>query len=279
MRTRIYLGLLLLLPACQLKTQADKITNKQANEKKRCRTIEEIPPPAGYTRIPAAGRSFSEWLRSLPLKIDRRVFLYNGLLKADQTVSFRVIDIPIGKRDLLQCADAAMMLRARYLFSNGDFDSIHFAATDGTVMSFVKWRMGIRYKTAGNRLTTFLSEGNHFNTQTDFENYLEIVFSYAGTTSLAKELKPVSNSNDIQPGDVFIKPGFPGHAMMVADVAINREGEKIFMLVQGYMPAQDIHIVKNLENEEISPWYKIPASGPLVTPEWIFDVRQLKRWQ
>jgi len=96
---------------------------------------------------------------------------------------------------------------------------------------------------------------------------------------LAKELKPVSNSNDIQPGDVFIKPGFPGHAMMVADVAINREGEKIFMLVQGYMPAQDIHIVKNLENEEISPWYKIPASGPLVTPEWIFDVRQLKRWQ
>jgi hypothetical protein len=28
--------------------------------------------------------------------------------------------------------------------------------------------------------------------------------------------------------------------------AINNKGEKIFMLAQGFMPAQSIHIVKNL---------------------------------
>ena len=33
--------------------------------------------------------------------------------------------------------------------------------------------------------------------------------------------------------------------MIVADVAFNKKGEKIFILAQGYMPAQDIHIVKN----------------------------------
>ncbi|MCW3116424.1 MAG: hypothetical protein JWM28_506, partial [Chitinophagaceae bacterium] len=126
--------------------------------------------------------------------------------------------------------------------------------------------------------TVFLN--NHtINLQADFENYLETVFSYAGTCSLASELKPVHDINDIQPGDVFIKPGFPGHAMMVTDMVINEKGKKMFMLAQGYMPAQDMHVVNNYENAAISPWFEIPVSGGLVTPEWIFNLNQLKRWQ
>jgi hypothetical protein len=84
--------------------------------------------------------------------------------------------------------------------------------------------------------------------------------------------------NEIQPGDVFIKGGFPGHAMMVADVAVNDKGKKIFILLQSYMPAQDIHIVKNLTNSDLSPWYEVDTAHKIITPGWVFTQNQLRSW-
>jgi Domain of unknown function (4846) len=279
MKNILFPGLLILLPGCGLQTQDNTAVRFPENRNIEYQSISGIPVPGGYSRLAAELGSFAEWLRRVKLKKDNRVFLYNGSLKGDQSAQFAVLDMPIGKKDLQQCADAVMRLRAEYFFSQQNFDSIHFKATDGTVMSFAKWRNGARYKLSGNYLKTVFSTGNSVNGQSDFENYLETVFSYAGTCSLAAELKPAGNINDIQPGDVFIKPGFPGHAMIIVDVCVNKFGQKLFMLAQGYMPAQDIHIVKNYENGEISPWYEIPVSDKIFTPEWTFNTNQLKKWQ
>ena len=74
---------------------------------------------------------------------------------------------------------------------------------------------------------------------------MDYVFAYAGTYSLAHELKPAPLAT-LQIGDVFIKGGFPGHAVLVADVVENAQtGEKRFLLVQSYMPAQEMHVLKN----------------------------------
>jgi len=81
----------------------------------------------------------------------------------------------------------------------------------------------------------------------------------------------------MQIGDVFIKGGFPGHAVVVLDMAENdRTGQRVFLLAQSYMPAQDIHIMKNPTNASLSPWYKIPLDDTLRTPEWIFEKFDLK---
>ena len=51
------------------------------------------------------------------------------------------------------------------------------------------------------------------------------------------------------------------------------------MLAQSYMPAQDIHILQNFENEEISPWYSVKElEFNFRTPEWTFSINQLKRF-
>ena len=99
-----------------------------------------------------------------------------------------------------------------------------------------------------------------------------------GTASLEKQLKPIRNWQEIQPGDVFIKGGFPGHAMIVVDAAINKKGKKIFMLAQSYMPAQDIHIVKNPLNENTNPWYEVSETAEIVTSEWVFSNSHLRKW-
>jgi hypothetical protein len=84
----------------------------------------------------------------------------------------------------------------------------------------------------------------------------------------------------MQPGDVIIKGGFPGHGVLVMDMAQNpTTGEKLFLLAQSYMPAQDFQILKNPNNSKLSPWYSLSdVKDVLKTPEWNFSTDDLRRW-
>lgn len=107
----------------------------------------------------------------------------------------------------------------------------------------------------------------------------DMVFTYAGTYSLSRETKDVS-LEDMQIGDIFIYGGNPGHCEMVIDMAENKTtGEKLFLLAQSYMPAQEIHILKNPKNGNGNPWYSTNFRDKLVTPEWEFTADQLKRFE
>ena len=97
---------------------------------------------------------------------------------------------------------------------------------------------------------------------------MNTVFRYAGSASLSKELHPVADVNDMRIGDVFIRGGFPGHAAIVVDMAANRQtGKKVFLLAQSYMPAQDIHVLKNPANRALDPWYQVDFGRILRTPD------------
>lgn len=37
-------------------------------------------------------------------------------------------------------------------------------------------------------------------------------------------------------------------------MAENNKGEKIYLLAQGFMPAQDIHVLVNFVDTDLSPW-------------------------
>jgi len=217
--------------------------------------IADVTPAPGYKRTNQDKNSFGDWLRSIALKKDKRVYLYNGEPKRSQRAQFAVLDISVGRKDLQQCADAVMRLRAEYLFSQKKYSDIEF-------------------RDNANRTYRWTGGSDH----TSFGKYLETVFGMCGSASLEKQLKPVSGFQNIQAGDVLIKGGFPGHAMIVVDVAVNDKGNKMFMLAQSYMPAQDIHIVKNPTDDKMSPWYEVSSAKEIITPEWTFSNEQLRRW-
>lgn len=219
------------------------------------RYIGEIPVPAGFTRVKEGPGSFGSWLRQVPLKKTKTVYLYNGNVKANQLAQCAVIDIATGHKDLQQCADVVMRLRAEYLFAQKKYSEIAFMDYSG------KW---YRWNNGGDRAA--------------FDKYLQNVFGWCGSASLEKQLKPVDAFAEIQTGDVLVMGGFPGHAVTVIDMAISARGEKIFMLAQGYQPAQDMHVLVNMNEPGISPWYRIPEWEEVYTPEWTFKKTHLRRW-
>jgi len=241
--------------------------------------INNIGPPTAYYRANAEEKTFTSWLRHLPINLDdNTVYLYNGQKKYNQNAQFKVLDIDVGKNDLQQCADAVMRLRAEYLYASNQYDKIHFNYTNGVTIAFSKWSNGFYPTLKGNKVVWTSSANN--KSYESFKKYLNNIFMYAGTSSLEKEMTTIPLS-EIQAGDVFIKGGFPGHAVIVLDVAINENTkDKCFMIAQSYMPAQSIHILKNPTNNNISPWYSIQEIEDMIsTPEWTFYQNQLKRFK
>ena len=236
-----------------------------------------IAPPEGFVRTTAARGSFAAWLRALPMKpAAAPVLLYTGTRKPRQDVHAAVFDIDTGSRDLQQCADAVMRLRAEWLWSIGARDRIAFDYTGGGRVAYTRFARGERPDESGK---TWRRGGKADQSYAGFRRYMTNVFSFAGTYSLARELKSLPDATVPEIGDVVIKGGFPGHAVLVIDAVDNPStGERRFLLAQSYMPAQDIHVLKNPAARDGSPWYAAPIAWPLLTPEWTFPAGSLKRW-
>jgi len=238
---------------------------------------DRILPPHGFMRQELEYESFAYYLRHLPLKPDNyKVKYYNGIIKPNFWVYKAVVDIDVGNRDLQQCADAVMRLKAEYLYNSNQFDQIYFNFTNGFRVDYSEWIKGNRIVVEGNK-TYLQKQAAPSNTYSDFRRYMNIIFSYAGTLSLSKEMASV-NLKDMKIGDVFIQGGSPGHAVIVVDMAVDPNNNKVFLLAQSYMPAQDIHILVSPDNKKISPWYRTDFDGDLHTPEWTFKKTDLKRF-
>ncbi len=235
-------------------------------------------PPKSYFQKKIPKNSYRHYLQNLPLKpFGEYVTYFNGQKKNGNGVYISVIDLSIGKRDLHQCADAVMRLRAEFLWNEKRYSEIHFNFTNGFRVDYSEWMKGRRIIVKGNK--TYWSNRNApSNTYNDFWKYMEIIFSYAGTLSLEKELvhQPIDS---LSIGDVFIQGGSPGHAIVVVNTAKNENGEKLFLLAQSYMPAQELQLLINPKEKELSPWYSLQDLQRLETPEWTFNSTDLKRFE
>ena len=220
-----------------------------------------IPAPQGYKRVDVAEGSFAHFLRNLPLKpAGSDLHYYNGQVK-ERKYAGAVVDMDFGKSANEQCADAIIFLRASYLWKTRQYAKINFNFTNGFKAEYAKWAQGYRIR---NNKAWVKTQKADYGYQS-FRKYLNLVFQYAGTASLSQELKPIGRcwAADIQAGDVIIKGGFPGHAEIVVDVAENEKGERVVLLAQSFMPAQEIEIFPQ--------WFSPSANGTrLVTPAWTF---------
>jgi hypothetical protein len=217
--------------------------------------------PENYCRIKTEANSFSSYLRNLSLKpFGSFVLYYNHTQKIKENVYISVVNMDIDCKDLQQCADAVIRLRAEYFFAKKDYNKIHF-----NLVSDSKPKYYLDYV-----------KGDY--SYPKFRKYLNYIFSYANTSSLCDELIPV-HIDSMRIGDVFVQKGKPyGHAVIVVDMAVElKTGKKIYILAQSYMPAQETQILINQNNDGISPWYELDYKQ-IITPEWTFNSTDLRRF-
>jgi hypothetical protein len=232
--------------------------------------------PNEFVRERVENNSFAHFLRELPLKKHGSdVYLFNKKLKGNQNAHIAVVDKPILNVDLQQCADAVIRCRAEYLYSTKQFDKISFNFTNGFKASYIKWREGYKINVAGNKVN-WVKTSKPDTTYAGFNNYLKMVYNYCGSLSLSKQLKQKSFLN-LEIGDVLLIGGSPGHAELVVDKVVNPKTKAFkFLLLQSYMPAQEMQILKNNNDLQYSPWYSSDKINfNISTPEYNFTTENI----
>lgn len=236
-------------------------------------------PPRGYTWIEETPGSFGDFLVNFPLYPENfPIRDYKQIPIAKQYNHAAILKIDVGEKDLQQCADAWMRLYAEYLWAKKDYDHIVFEFTSGQKLSWNEYKNGIRTTEIKDRVK-FHKSAKPDASYENFRNYLNLVFNYAGTISLDRESVPVLKNSDIQTGDFLIKPGSPGHSVFIVGRARNASGRIICLLAESFMPAQDVHIIKNQSNPLISPWYALDVNAPVTkTSRYLFKPTSIKRF-
>lgn len=226
--------------------------------------------PEGYERQEAEKGSFADFLRTYPLKpYGSPVLLFDGLKKPNQRDHEAVFDMNLGDRDLQQCADSIMRVYAEYLYRSDQKDKIAFHFVDGFLCDYGSWKEGKRVAFSDKGKAYWTSKAKAGDNETIFESYLNMVFAYSSTLSMKEEVQRADMS-EMEIGDVFLRAGSPGHVVMVVDVCRDEEGKTAFLLAQGFMPAQEFHILKNPLHRK-NPWYFTDEIGEeLITPQYRF---------
>jgi hypothetical protein len=224
-----------------------------------------FPPPPGYTRVELEPDSFGAWLRGLPLRPQGtpvRDFRGREILAGDDSRLAAVAELDVGTFDLQQCADSIIRLHAEWLWAQGQKERIAYRFTSGHLASWPKYAAGDRARISGSKVTWVRSAAAD-SSRSSFRAWLELVFTYAGTLSLQAE-KQHPTREDLRPGDFFVLGGSPGHAVLVLDVAVNAAGERVALIGQGFIPAQDFHLVSPGQDR---PWFSLEAEE-IATPFW-----------
>src|SRR6185437_4535612 len=150
-------------------------------------------PPRGFARVPLPARSFGAWLRGLPLAppgTPVKSYLGRVVLPADHPNLAAVVAIDVGDADLQQCADSVIRLHAEWLYAQGRRDQSYRAAS-GAAMPFARWARGERMVPDGMGFA-WKASARADGGRAAFRGWLDGVFAFANTGSLARDAEPVA---------------------------------------------------------------------------------------
>ena len=237
-----------------------------------------IGSPPGYVRTAVTPLGWSEWLRYLPVKEENVVHYYNDDTRS-RAKAATVINMPVGKTNLRHAAEMIIQLRAEYHYSIRKHGAIHPMAIFGQPLPWVDWARGKRLTTERHRPKWVQREASD-STYPNFQAYLETILHHVGTVSLAEQTSPVYGAADARIGDVFVRPGFPGHAVLIGDMVEHPvTGQRAVLLAQGNRPAQAFHVVLNpAEPKKKDPWFYLSNREKIVTPDGTFSISDLRRF-
>lgn len=224
-------------------------------------------PPPGFERVALEKGSFGAFLRELPLRpAGSPVRAYDGrvLHEADDPRIAAVAELDVSPQDVQQCADSVIRLHAEWKWSTGQQASVGYHFLSGDYATWPAYAAGQRPIPKGKGIE-LAQTGKTGSDHAAYRKYLDMVFNYASTISLERKSSTPIDRADLAPGDFFVLPGGPGHAILILDVAVTPSGERVALLGQGFMPAQDFQVL--VPPGAKGPWFSLSGED-VDTPFW-----------
>jgi hypothetical protein len=247
MRCFIFLNAVFFTLICQ--TRQESNSPGQPKEYGHSKIItHELLRPLAYSPD-----SWPYFLQHLPTE-DKPILDFRGNLVQNQEKHFAILAYDVGSTDLQQCADALIRLRSEYLFSRKKYAQIGFYFNSGLHYYWIDYLKGMRPVFRNGQQVLAKTNSTTEPTHACLRKWLDIVYTYANTVSLCKELK---TAGGLQTGTVIIFPGHPGHCCMIVDEALTDKQDTLYKIAEGYMPAQSIYILSNPYEPEWNPWYHL----------------------
>ena len=226
-----------------------------------------ISPPPGYVRVPAPADSFSAFVRGLPLMPKGTpVTAHNGKIirEPDDEYVEAVVALDVGGADLQQSPDVIIRLHAEYLWSRGDKNGISYLASSKLPLPLSRWEKGQRLISDNGTDVFWAIQGKPSEVDyAEFRRYLDAVFNWGNSTSLAIRSRKLEKPEELLPGDFFLHARAPGHVAIVIDVAEKPGGERVALLGQALNPAKSLHL---LRPGRATPWFSLRPGGKILTP-------------
>ena len=147
--------------------------------------------PEGYKRVSYSNGSYEDYLRNYKLKpFGSKIINYDDSEYFWQGGHVGILEVPVPKNGLQQCADALIRIRSEYLWESNRKDEIGFNFTSGHYCSWVAYAEGYRPKINGNKVS-FHKTASVNTSKENFYKYLNLIYMYSGTLSLYNELKSI----------------------------------------------------------------------------------------
>lgn len=218
------------------------------------KSVRQIETPKACIREKFSGDSYSEWLRDLPLKSDRKIFSYRGSeIRSSLYNVHSVIDKPLlFHQDLEQCADWGMRFWADFHKDSRKLNRLYLLRYSGARRSFS-------------------SSGK------DYLGFLKMSFDETNSWSIKKGTNPVAQS-DLRPGDMIVQNenGGVGHLSVILDSCRFEDGKKLFLIGYSFMPAQEFHIEANPKRRD--GWYDIQGFLEYLEEYFPYGKPELRRF-
>lgn len=236
-----------------------------------------LPCDQGFVRVAVEPGSFGEWLRHLPVRPAGTAVMSGArkpLIAGNDRTLAAVVDLQPGNSQLLTAANIALRLRAEFLWSAGKAQAARFRFTNGEPFAYARWEQGHRPVVSG-RQVEWVRAVKPDDPRVAYAGYMETLFRYSSVYSLLRDTVAVTDDS-VQPGDLFVVPGRPGHAVVVVDVETDAEGSVRVLLGQGGTLARTFHIVRS---SAATPWFEVRAGSSVMVTGWgAVAMKQLRRW-
>jgi hypothetical protein len=216
--------------------------------------------PPGYERTPMSTMTdWTIWVTNLPLKPKNRSIAKwdRQIIGAADSIN-GIIDIGIASKNQKD-ADLPLQLAIQYLAARNQLYHFPVIVGEGDTVTFDRWLNG-KYGTDGRGKVIYKKGDRREVSPKEFYRFLEFLFVQNENKTLLQNLEPVEEK-DIRPGDLYIQfhkddPDSTGHAAMIFDVCIDKEGEALLLAGWGGDPAHSL-IVARPRKSRGKKWFSV----------------------